>query len=361
MKPAWQASGMTPRFIGIVLFFVCLFGGLGQFSPNAYSESSSQDSQVRGAHEARRAMENLDPAGAAREMEAFARSLTNQMQSLLEKQAASQRGSVGEVFLVVIGILLLGVVCILRYVPRFMTVVNDRTEARMSGATAAAELSASLLAEEESFNQFAAKFRIGPIKTSAERSPASVSTATPAVSVGRHAPAVSAPPQSAPTVAAPRTTPATPFVPPPPPAPKRDLLKEFFELSPQKLAELHKLLGEVSAASDTPAAQKVLCKLGQQITDLKAIAGLPEVLPVWQMTTALEALIKQLTDKGRNITPSTLRTVVGSVDLLDALCVPGVKPNLTSDPVLKLLGVDDDPLSRHAVSFALKKALNQPD
>ena len=50
---------------------------------------------------------------------------------------------------------------------------------------------------------------------------------------------------------------------------------------------------------------------------LKDEAGLPEVLPVWQAASALEGLLKQLTEKIRNVTPSTLRTVAGGLDLLD--------------------------------------------
>jgi CheY-like chemotaxis protein len=38
-----------------------------------------------------------------------------------------------------------------------------------------------------------------------------------------------------------------------------------------------------------------------------------------------------------------------------------VKPDLVSNPPIRLLAVDDDSISRHAVSFGLRKALNKPD
>jgi CheY-like chemotaxis protein len=79
------------------------------------------------------------------------------------------------------------------------------------------------------------------------------------------------------------------------------------------------------------------------------------------MASALEGLVKQLTNKVGNVNPSTLRTVAGAVDLLDDLCKPGVKANLLTSPPLRLLAVDDDAICRQAVSLALKKALNKPD
>jgi CheY-like chemotaxis protein len=94
---------------------------------------------------------------------------------------------------------------------------------------------------------------------------------------------------------------------------------------------------------------------------LKQMAGRPGVLPVWQLAAALEGLVKQLSERDQTVTPSTLRTVANAVDLLEGLSVPGIESELITNPPLRLLAVDDDALSRHAVSFALKKALNKPD
>jgi CheY-like chemotaxis protein len=85
------------------------------------------------------------------------------------------------------------------------------------------------------------------------------------------------------------------------------------------------------------------------------------VLLAWQMASALEGLLRQLTEKMGNVTPSTLRTVAGGVDLLSDLCVPGLKPGLLTDHPLKFLIVDDDLISRQAMSLALKKTFGQAD
>jgi CheY-like chemotaxis protein len=82
---------------------------------------------------------------------------------------------------------------------------------------------------------------------------------------------------------------------------------------------------------------------------------------VWQVASALDGLLRQLTEKSGNVTPSTLRAVAGGVDLLDELCVPGVKRDILTERPFKFLVVDDDLISRQAMSLALKKAFGQPD
>jgi CheY-like chemotaxis protein len=79
------------------------------------------------------------------------------------------------------------------------------------------------------------------------------------------------------------------------------------------------------------------------------------------MATGLEGLLKQLTDKMTNVTPSTMRTISGAVDLIGNLCAPSLKSDLATNPPIRLLAVDDDRISRNVISFALKKSLHQPD
>lgn len=138
-------------------------------------------------------------------------------------------------------------------------------------------------------------------------------------------------------------------------------LQEFFARVPRVLGELGHLLVTIAASSGDGARRRVLADLQRELIGLKGQAGHSELLPVWQMTSALEGLVKQLTDKVSNVTPSTLRTVNEGVDLLKRLCVPGLRPDLLSNPPLRLLAVDDDMISRNAVSLALKRALNIPN
>jgi len=140
-----------------------------------------------------------------------------------------------------------------------------------------------------------------------------------------------------------------------------DLVKAFYGAAAGTITRQRVLLQEIVRQVGGLARQKVLSDLRAEMNLLKEVSDFPDALPVWQMATALEGLLKQLTDKMGNVTPSALRTVVGGVDLLDDLCATGLQPQLLTDKPLRFLVVDDDMISRHALSFALGKAFTQPD
>jgi CheY-like chemotaxis protein len=85
-----------------------------------------------------------------------------------------------------------------------------------------------------------------------------------------------------------------------------------------------------------------------------------ELRPIRQMAAALEGLLSQLADTPANVTPSTLRTAASAIVLFQSLCVRGVDPDLADKPPARFLVVDDDPISRRAVSMALKKVFQTP-
>ena len=175
-------------------------------------------------------------------------------------------------------------------------------------------LSAKGRAEEEAFTEFLTTFRIGP--------------AVPA-----------------------RTDPLE----------KQDRIKEFYARAAKFIRVQRKLLQELGREPNRSARQKILTKLYSEMSSLKNEAVFPEVLPVWQVASALEGLLKQLAGKMGNVTPSTLRTVSGGVDLLNNWCVTGLKPDLMADRPVKFLVVDDDLISRQAMSLALKKTFGEVD
>jgi CheY-like chemotaxis protein len=150
-------------------------------------------------------------------------------------------------------------------------------------------------------------------------------------------------------------------------SPRRDLpeknnpVKEFYSRAAKLLGTQRTLLRDIVQESGGPARQKLLADLRSDMGSLKGEAGLPETLTVWQVVSALEGLLKQLAEKSGNVTPSTLRAVNCGLDLLDELCVPGLKPDLLTERPFKFLVVDDDLISRQAMSLALKKTFGQPD
>jgi CheY-like chemotaxis protein len=138
-------------------------------------------------------------------------------------------------------------------------------------------------------------------------------------------------------------------------------LAEFFAAAPDRLAEIRKVLPELGRAFDEDERKGTLLKLHELVCALKEKANCWDLRPVWQLTSALELLLKRLADKGKEATPSTIRTVASTMDLLAELCVPGVRPDLIINPPITVLAVDDDPLCLRAVLFALQKAEMTPD
>ena len=138
-------------------------------------------------------------------------------------------------------------------------------------------------------------------------------------------------------------------------------LREFYDSAPKQLAELQKLFSEIGRAPDEAVRRERLQNSFDQVGKLRERARLPELLPVWQVAFALEELLKQLLRKASEVTPSVLRTTAGALDLLRELCSRRSRPDLAAEPPVRLLAVDDDPISRRALSFALAKAFRKPD
>ena len=147
-----------------------------------------------------------------------------------------------------------------------------------------------------------------------------------------------------------------------PAAPPVDPLKEFFAWAPEYVVAAQKLI-EKNRQTEVPGRQlhDTLVELQEKITELKQRSGLPELRPAWQVATALEGLLMQLARRADNINQSTLRTISGALDLLAELCVAGVRPDIAADPAIRILGVDDDPVTRFALSNAVKKSFDLPD
>jgi len=75
-----------------------------------------------------------------------------------------------------------------------------------------------------------------------------------------------------------------------------------------------------------------------------------------KMADALEALLKELYENPKNINASTLRTVAAGVDFLGFLFDRGTAAEKQDIPVASILVVDDEPISRRAIIYALEKA-----
>ncbi len=141
----------------------------------------------------------------------------------------------------------------------------------------------------------------------------------------------------------------------------RKLLNAFFTSAPDLLTAMRKSLSDLAKAIDEASRREELVKLREYVVTLKSGSNCWDLRPVWQMSSALDLLIMRLSDKCKEVTPSTIRTMASAVDLLGDLCVPGVRPDLIINPPISVLAVDDDPLCLRAVVFALQKGEMSPD
>ncbi len=207
-----------------------------------------------------------------------------------------------------------GILILKKFAPHILLDLNQQFNPWALAPTTKRIVPAHVRAEEEAFAKFLATFRVGPVTS-------------------------------------PRAD--LPEINPP--------VKEFYSKAAKLLRAQRTLLRHIGQKLNGPARQKLLAELCSEMGSLKGAAGLPETLTVWQVASALEGLLKQLAEKSGNVTASTLRAVNGGLDLLDELCVPGLKPDLLTERPLKFLVVDDDLISRQAMSLALKKTFGQPD
>jgi DNA-binding response OmpR family regulator len=320
----------------IVLIGVLLgswLGALGAESSGSEKDKSLPENglvgRMRQEEEAKRKQAEtngrafLDPDAAQKELENLNNTFSNAVQ-MAEQTRRAEEASGGVFRSVIIGAVLLGAGIFLfrRFGPQLGFLHRV--------APAEVYVAAANSAEEKSFADFVAAFKVGPIASDSPKSAGdSMRAELPKVDGGRTST----------------------------PAPR----EEFFDTAPKSVIIMRGLIQEITRAAEAGARQELLVDLREKIGSLKSMAGLQEVLPVWQLAAALEGLVRQLSEKSENVTPSTLRTVASAVDLLESLSAPGVRADLMSNPPIKLLAVDDEPLSRHAVTFALKKALNKPD
>jgi CheY-like chemotaxis protein len=142
---------------------------------------------------------------------------------------------------------------------------------------------------------------------------------------------------------------------------RKAILDEFFQAVPGQLKALRNLFAEIGGKAEPSVRQKALGDLNSEVTALKNRVGSLELTPAWQLASSLERLLGQLSEKPANITPSTLRTAAGGLLLLKDLCVPDVRKDIATNPPVRFLAVDDEPISRRAVSMSLKKIAQAPD
>jgi len=135
-----------------------------------------------------------------------------------------------------------------------------------------------------------------------------------------------------------------------------DLRKSFTDGLPATLTTLRALLQGLIKADNEQTRLKQVNDLYRRIHALTGNAGITGMLQIAQMADALEALLKELYEKPKNITASTLRTVASAIDFLGVLFERSALADQPEMPPPSILVVDDEAISRRAVTYALEKA-----
>ncbi len=134
------------------------------------------------------------------------------------------------------------------------------------------------------------------------------------------------------------------------------LLKSFRDSMPATMVALRAQLQGLFKAATEDARLKHVQELYRRIhtvTGNAAAVGLPQIASV---ADALEALLKELYEKPKNLNVSTQRTVASTIDFLGVLGERSLNPARQEMPPASILVVDDEAISRRAVTHALDKA-----
>lgn len=123
-----------------------------------------------------------------------------------------------------------------------------------------------------------------------------------------------------------------------------------------QISELRSLLQAFAKGEGEPARLQKLFTLYRKIHTLTSNAAVSGLSTAAEMSSALEALLKELYEKPKNINSSTIRTVAQAIDLISVLFERKSNLDRTTAMPPAILVVDDDAISRRAVVIALQKA-----
>ncbi len=135
-----------------------------------------------------------------------------------------------------------------------------------------------------------------------------------------------------------------------------ELRRSFLENLPNTLSNLRGGLQTLIKSSDEATRVKLAQELYRRIHALTGNAAVAGLVLISQMADALEALLKELYEKPKNMNASTLRTVASAIDFMGILFDRSVSSEKQEFPPANILVVDDEAISRRAITYALEKA-----
>jgi CheY-like chemotaxis protein len=140
-----------------------------------------------------------------------------------------------------------------------------------------------------------------------------------------------------------------------------DAVASFYAAAPEQLLSMWNLLQAIQTQKQTSAQRSLLRHLGVEFGSFKRHASLGHTLPIRQVASVTESLITQLAERAEGPSPQSLQTLANSLELLVDLCHVERVTDLLTTPTIRLLVVDDDPISCAAMTSALKRSFPCPD
>src|SRR5437867_598394 len=135
-----------------------------------------------------------------------------------------------------------------------------------------------------------------------------------------------------------------------------ELRQTFLASAPLDIAQMRALLQSFIKTEGDTARLPKLFTLYRKVHSLASNSAIAGVAGVAKMSSALEALLKELYEKPKNLNASTLRTLAHTIDFLSVLLEQGNTQDPDNLPPPNIMVVDDEPMSRRAVIYALEKA-----
>ncbi len=134
-----------------------------------------------------------------------------------------------------------------------------------------------------------------------------------------------------------------------------ELRKTFAENMPQTLYTLRSSVQTLMKANNDIDRLKQVFELYRQVHALNGNASVAGYGLIAHMTSALEAMLKEIYEKSKNINTSTIRTAVNAIDFLGFIFERGAQGQ-SDIPTSNIIVVDDEVISRRAITYALDKA-----
>lgn len=137
-----------------------------------------------------------------------------------------------------------------------------------------------------------------------------------------------------------------------------EIVQGFLVRAPLRLAELRERVAPLFLAAETTRVADLtdLYRVTESFAGQAAVAGFE---PLSQAALALSALLRELVDQPKGLTPSCVHTIVGASDFLSKLVERASTTESVPRPPAVVLVVDDDSVCRRAVCLAIAR-LNLP-